>query len=262
MDLGHDDAELHGDVAPERLDAVEQIAAALGLHEVDELEPELERERFDAEVGGQRLGGVGGGCGRCRLGRLGRGGDVLGQAGPEHAHGRADDEERQLGQAGDDGQAQHHDAGRLHDAPVARQLAEHVMTEVVLGGGPGHDDAGREREQQRRDLRDQPVTDREQAVGADGLRERQMVLEDPDGQAPDQIDHGDDDGGDGVAADELGRAVHGAVEVGLVGHLLAATASALLVDDAGVQVGIDGHLLARHAVEREAGRHLGHPAGA
>ena len=32
-----------------------------------------------------------------------------------------------------------------------------------------------------------------------------------------------------------------------------------LIDQAHVQVCVDAHLLARHAVEREAGRHLGHP---
>ncbi len=88
-----------------------------------------------------------------------------------------------------------------------------------------------------------------------------MVLEHPDGQAPDEVDQGDHDGGDGIAADELGCAVHGAVEVGLVGHLLSAAAGLRLVDGAGVQVGIDGHLLAGHAVEREARRHLCNAAG-
>ena len=49
-----------------------------------------------------------------------------------------------------------------------------------------------------------------------------MVLDDADGEAAEQVHRGDDDGRDGVAADELGGAVHRPVEVGLVGDLAAA----------------------------------------
>ena len=44
----------------------------------------------------------------------------------------------------------------------------------------------------------------------------------PTARPPSRLIGGDDDGGDGVATDELGRTVHGPVEVGLVGDLLAA----------------------------------------
>jgi hypothetical protein len=39
---------------------------------------------------------------------------------------------------------------------------------------------------------------------------------DADGEAADDVDEGDEDGGDGVAADEFAGAVHGAVKVGLL----------------------------------------------
>ena len=67
VDLGHDDAELRGDVAPQRLDPVEQVAAALGLDEVDQLEPELQDELLHGDAGGDRLGRVRGshGAGAC-----------------------------------------------------------------------------------------------------------------------------------------------------------------------------------------------------
>ena len=90
------------------------------------------------------------------------------------------------------------------------------------------------------------VADRQQAVGGDGVGQRQVVLGHADGQAAEQVDGGDDDGGDGVATDELGGPVHRSVEVGLVGDLLPPPACLALVDGAGVQVGIDGHLLAGH----------------
>ncbi len=84
--------------------------------------------------------------------------------------------------------------------------------------------------------------------------------DDADDEAAEQVDQRDDDGGDGVAPDELGRPVHGPVEVGLVGDLGPALLGLLLVDGARVQVGVDGHLLAGHAVEGESSGHLGHAA--
>ena len=71
----------------------------------------------------------------------------------------------------------------------------------------------------------------------------------------------DEDAEDRVALHELGRTVHGAVEVGGARDLLAARARLLLVDQAGREVGVDGHLLAGHRVEREARGHLGDAAG-
>ena len=68
--------------------------------------------------------------------------------------------------------------------------------------------------------------------------------------------------GDGVAADELAGAVHGAEEVGLLRDLPAAALGFLLVDHAGVQVGVDGHLLAGHSVEGEPGGHFADARGA
>ena len=46
-----------------------------------------------------------------------------------------------------------------------------------------------------------------------------MVLDDADGEAAEEVHRRDDDGGDGVAADELRGTVHRPVEVGLVGDL-------------------------------------------
>ncbi len=79
-----------------------------------------------------------------------------------------------------------------------------------------------------------------------------------DHQAADDVDQHDDDAGDGVALDELARAVHRAVERRFLLDLLAPALGFFLVDEAHVEVGVDAHLLAGHAVQREARRHLGH----
>ena len=96
---------------------------------------------------------------------------------------------------------------------------DEVGAEIALGRGAGHDQTGRQRDQQRRDLRDEPVTDGQQAVGLDRLAERHVLLEHADREAADQVDRDDDDGGDRVALHELRRTVHRAVEVGFFGDL-------------------------------------------
>ena len=101
----------------------------------------------------------------------------------------------------------------------------------------------------------------EQAVGADRLARGHALLQHADREAADQVDQRDDHGGDGVALDELGATVHGAVEVGLGGDLLAAPAGLVLVDEPGVEVGVDRHLLAGHRVEGEPRPDLGDPGG-
>ncbi len=89
-----------------------------------------------------------------------------------------------------------------------------------------------------------------------------MALEHADDDPADEVDRGDDHRGHGVAFDELGGAVHGAVEVGLLGDLGAARARLVVADQAGVEVGVDRHLLAGHRVEREARADLGDAPGA
>ena len=79
---------------------------------------------------------------------------------------------------------------------------------------------------------------------------------------PIDVDEDDQQAGDGIAAHELARAVHGAVEVRLRADLGAPGDGFLLVDDAGVEVGVDGHLLAGHGVQGEPCADLRDAAGA
>ena len=48
------------------------------------------------------------------------------------------------------------------------------------------------------------------------------MLEDTDGHAADQVDEQDQQAGDGVTAHEFAGTVHGAVELGFLGHFQAA----------------------------------------
>src|SRR5690606_26045460 len=88
------------------------------------------------------------------------------------------------------------------------------------------------------------------------------VLHHANQQAADDVDEQDQDAGDGIAADEFGGTVHGAVEIGLGGDFHATLARLFLGDQAGVEVGVDRHLLARQGVKGETRRNLGHSTGA
>ena len=94
-------------------------------------------------------------------------------------------------------------------------------------------------------------------VAARRRAQADMVLQDADQDAADDVDAGDDQPGHGVAAHELGRAVHGPEEGRLLLDFLAAALGRFLVDQARRQVRVDRHLLAGHGVEGEACGDLG-----
>ena len=83
-----------------------------------------------------------------------------------------------------------------------------------------------------------------------------------DGKPADDVDDGDDEGRDRVAAHEFRRAIHRAVEGAFLLELTASFARHLLLDQPRREIGVDRHLLARHGVEAEAGGDLGDAAGA
>ena len=95
-----------------------------------------------------------------------------------------------------------------------------------------------------------------------GIGEAQALLHDADDHAADDVDHHDEQAGDGVAADEFRGAVHGAEEAGFVFQVLAPPPRLLFVDQAGIEIGVDRHLLARHGVQVEARRDFGDAARA
>src|SRR5690606_34910851 len=104
------------------------------------------------------------------------------------------------------------------------------------------------------------VADGQQRIGGARFADGQAHLQRADDDAGDDVDEGDEQPGDGVAAHEFGRAVHGAEKRAFVLEILATRAGGVLVDEARREVGVDGHLLAGHGVEVEAGGHFGDAA--
>ena len=101
---------------------------------------------------------------------------------------------------------------RLGDELPADLAAERVA--LLLGGDARHRDPGGDREQERRDLRDEAVADREERVAPRGRRDVHPAERAGDEPAGD-VDEDDGDARDRVPLHELERAVHRAVELAL-----------------------------------------------
>ncbi|MEY9354637.1 hypothetical protein ABIG05_009076 [Bradyrhizobium japonicum] len=78
-----------------------------------------------------------------------------------------------------------------------------------------------------------------------------------DDDAAEDVDRGDDQAGDGVAADEFRGTVHRAKKGTLLFELAAPALSFLVVDQARGQIRVDRHLLARNGIQGETGADFG-----
>ena len=83
-----------------------------------------------------------------------------------------------------------------------------------------------------------------------------------DRYARQDIDRGDNNGGDGVALDELHCAVHCTVQLAFLFQVHTARTGFIHRDYASAQIRIDTHLLTGHRVQRESGTDFRHSLGA
>ena len=88
------------------------------------------------------------------------------------------------------------------------------------------------------------------------MRNIHIVARSADDDTAENIDGGDDETCNRIAAHEFGCTVHGAEEGAFLFQLATAALRFLFIDQAGRQVGIDGHLLAGNGVEGEARAHF------
>ena len=128
-----------------------------------------------------------------------------------------------------------------------------VLPDTMARRDLGDEEARTDRDDQRGDLTDQTVTDRENRVGLQGHADRHAVRV-AHGDPADDVHGGDDQASLGIAADELAGPIHGPVEFAFLDDLAASLVGLSLRDGAGIQVGIDGHLFAGHGVEGESRR--------
>ncbi|MHC2704234.1 hypothetical protein ACVMHZ_007397 [Bradyrhizobium liaoningense] len=178
----------------------------------------------------------------------------------QRAGAGAERQEREGRNARQGRQHQHHCRGHRQCLRIAGELLHQRLVGGAGDAGLGDEQAGRRRDDQRRHLGDETVTDGQERVGAAGVGEGHALLRHTDDDAADHVDEDDQEAGDGIAADELGGTIHRAEEAALVLQLLAPLLGDLLVDQAGGEVGVDRHLLAGHGVEVEARGDLGDTA--
>ena len=166
-------------------------------------------------------------------------------------------QERKVRHAGD--QAHDDQNRRCNCQRLGRgeHLPLNLRAHVLGSGNTGHHDGRRSRQQQRRNLRHQAVTNGQQHIDAARLGKRQTVLRHTNGQAAKYVDKQNQQAGNSVAADEFAGTVHGTVELGFLRHFPTTGLGLLLIDQARVQVGINGHLLAGHGIQGEARTDLG-----
>jgi hypothetical protein len=239
-----------------RLDALQEAAALSLVDQRDQRVADLDAERIDR---GERLDAL-----LRRGGRTAGIGQRLEVVGPalaavdvcREAEGRGHGEEGEFRQAGHQAHREQHrgaDGQRLH---LREQLRRHVFAERGLRRRARRDEAARHRHEQCRNRRDQALAHRQDGEGLGGVDQLHVVLHDADHQTGDDVDAGDQQGGQRVSLGEADGAVHRAVELGFLADVVTPPLRFLLVDRAGVEIGVDRHLLARHRVEGEPRRHF------
>ena len=135
------------------------------------------------------------------------------------------------------------------------------MGDIAVVADAGDDNRRRGGKQQGRDLRHQAVADGHQHILLEGGVGAQVVFEDPDTDAADQVDRQNHHPGYGIPTHKLRCPVHRAVEIGLAGNIFTPCLRLRLVDQPGVKIGVNRHLFAGHRVQGKAGRNLGNTLG-
>ena len=189
---------------------------------------------------------LGGGLGVALLGQR------LGDGDAEKGHQPGEDGEGKERQHRREAEDEQQPAGDEKRAGIIAQLPQHGLVGGAARAALGHQQAGGERHDQRRNLRDEPVADREFGIDVGGGGEIEVMPRHADDNAAKNIDREDDQPGDGVAAHEFRRAVHRAEKRAFLLQFAAALLRLLVVDEASRKIGVDGHLLAGNGVEGES----------
>ena len=221
----NDEAQLLRQILPQRFHPGQQLAALILIDQRHQPVAHFEAEFVELQQIFDRILGrlFFPGCRRCSRGCRRLFGE-LGRAPGQKPSARRQQKEGKLGQSRNRGQRQHHARGDDQGTAPRQHLPPHIDGERGIGRGAGDHDAPGHRDQQRRNHGHQAVAHGEHGVGLQRFAEGNVELKDADQKSGDDIDGGNQDGRDGVALVEAGRAVHGAVEFGVVGNLFPAGA--------------------------------------
>ncbi len=167
-------------------------------------------------LGGRRLG--------CRRRGLPRGCRSAASSSPPRPAPPPSSRNGSLGRPGSSAMAHSTPAASSSGCGLPKICLLEIRAQPGVGAGAGDDQAARNRNHQRRNHRHQAVADGQHRIGLERLAQIHAVLQHADQEAGDDVDAGDQDAGHGVALGEARGAVHGAVEFGFGGQLLAAPA--------------------------------------
>ena len=184
-------------------------------------------------------------------------GDAAGNGETDEGHEAAERRERQEGEARNDAEHRHQEGCEKERVRIAAELVDDRLVGRAARAALGDEQSRGERDDERGDLRDEAVADRELGKDVGSSREAQSVPRDADNDAAENVDRENDEAGDRIAAHEFRCAVHRAKEGAFFLELAPASLSDLFVDEACRQVGVDRHLLAGDRVEGEARADLG-----
>ena len=87
---------------------------------------------------------------------------------------------------------------------AARRVAGQIAAEGFVGGGAGDHQAAGDGDQQRWDHGDQAIAHGEHGVGLEGVAEGNIELKDADQESGDDVDGGEQNGGERVPLAEAG----------------------------------------------------------
>ena len=162
-----------------------------------------------------------------------------------------------------------HQPERCHPEPRPDQLlrrlgelAHHLRREAVCGArgaNTGHRDGRARGEQQRRDLRDKPVADRQRGVPVDRDCEALAVPQESQECARNEVDESDEKPHERIAADKADGAIHRPLPVRLVEQRRPPAIEFGRVEPARLRLLVDGEHAHGERVEGKAGGHLCDP---
>ena len=198
---------------------------------------------------------------RCSL-HGGRGGILPAAPHRKRADSRNERPDRDEGPGGEP----RHQPERPHPEPRSDELlrrlgelAHHLRRETVCGArgaNTGHRDGRARGEQQRRDLRDKPIANRQRGVLVDRDREALAVPQETEERAGNEVDESDEEPHERVSADKADGAIHRPLPVRLIEQRRPPAVEFGRVEPARLRLLVDGEHAHGERVEGKAGGHL------
>jgi len=207
-DRGHDEAHIGGELSTQGLDLVREFVVLRSVDHRQKSVAQLQADQINLKSSGDRLFRWGG-LGRCLFFQLSRlfldhlSCIVLryekGCRTRESRHGQ----ERPGRQVRDHRHQEQQARCDTKRARVPGQLAKQSLVRRAGHTGLCYQHTGRDRDDQGRNLANQPITNGQQCVVLRRVRHGHIALYDTDDNPTNNVDESDDDTGDGIAAYEF-----------------------------------------------------------